>query len=257
MIFVGNVKPPDDLLKNYPEFKWIYANVKPCQCYQIAFWEAKGELIMWTADDADYIYQDNRNNLDRAYNAYKDAERTYNDKKTVIAMRPVEGGNPNVQEQWHFYYGGITTAMNSGSKMMAPFGLINREYFIDYLGGYDIRFISGQSENDVCMRVYEDGGRVIFQKDAWVVVHHHQVHPRDNRGREDNKFRKYYNEDRKFLESCWTIGGYGAYERLKPEELAQKIKISDKRLIPFKGFEKTEDICIKSQGPKGENAPWS
>lgn len=250
VIFVGNT-PPNFSANKYPEFKWIKANVKPCQCYQISFWEAKGELVGWTADDADYAYKGNLDNLDRVYNAYKKSEQEYNDKKTVIAMRPVEGGNPDVQEKWHYLFGGCPW-----SPRMAPFGLVNTEYFVNYLRGYHREYISGQAENGAVMRILEDGGRVVFQRDAWVVVHHHQVHPRDNRGKEDNKFRKYYNEDRKVLENAWIKEGYGSYERLTPEQLKEKVTVSKIRLQPFIPFERTKDVCTKSQGQQGEHTPW-
>lgn len=249
VIFVGDSECPYSLPI---QFRWIKANVKPCQCYQIGFWEAKGELIHWTADDADYIYKDNIDNLDRAYNAYKKAEKEYNDTKTIIAMRPVEGGNPDVQEKWHYLFGGC-----SWSPRMAPFGVINRNYFVNKLQGYHREYISGQSENGVVMRVYEDGGRVIFQRDAWVTVHHHQVHPIGTNGREDNKFRKFYNKDRKVLETAWVKEGYGSYENLTPEQLKNAVHISKTRLFPFIPFEKRDDVCLISQGQKGDGAPWS
>lgn len=249
VIFVGDSRCPYPLP---PQFKWVRANVKPAQCYQIGFWESRGELVGWIADDADYIYKNNKDNLDRAYNAYKRAEKEFGDRKTVIAMRPVEGGNPDVQEKWHYLFGGCPW-----SPRMAPFGLINREYFVNELKGYDREYISGQSENGVVMRVYEDGGRCIFQRDAWVVVHHHQVHPRDHRGKEDNKFRKFYNEDREVLENAWIKEGYGHYEGRTSEQIKQSVNISKVRLIPFRPFERTADVCIRSQGQRGEDAPWN
>ena len=249
VIFVGHVECPYPLPKN---FRWIKANVKPSQCYAIGFWAAKGELVGWTADDADYTYQGNVDNLDRVYNAYKKSEEEFGDKKTVIAMRPVEGGNPDVQEKWHYLFGG-----SPWSPQMAPFGIINREYFVYHLKGYDREYISGQSENGAVMRVFEDGGRVIFQRDAWVQVHHNQVHPRGADGKEDNKFRKFYNEDRKVLEKAWIVEGYGSYEKLTSEQLREHVTVSKTRLVPFVPFEQTDDVCEVSQGQKGNNAPWN
>jgi len=250
VIFVGNSEPPYKLPDN---FKFIYANVKPAQCYQIAFWHAQGELVGWTADDADYNHPKLNcpNSLDIAYEFYKRCEDKYKDNKTVIAMRPIEDGG-DVQERWHYFFGGC-----KWSPRMAPFGLINREYFLNVLGSYDRNFISGQSENDVVMRVYEDGGRVEFCREAFLYVYHKMVHPRDSRGREDNKFRKYYNEDRKVLETAWVREGYGHYERYTPEQLQKIVHISDKRLVPFQPFENNENVYYKSQGAKGDDAPWN
>lgn len=245
IIFVGDRKPNFELPSN---FKYIYATVKPAQCYQIAFWAAQGELIAWTADDADYNEPSLNcpNCLDIAYEAWKRLDdRFNNDKKSVLSFRPIEDGG----DVWkfHHYYGGV-----ENTPTMAPFALIHRDYFVNKLSGYDRRFVSGQSENDVIMRVYEDGGRVEVCLDAKLYVHHRQVHPRDPRtGREDNKFRKWYNKDREILENCWTIGGYGFYEKLKREDVGKQVQISKTRLLPFESFENTLDVYTITQGEKG------
>jgi hypothetical protein len=257
VIFVGNVRPNFPLPAN---FKHIYTTVKPAQCYEIGFRAATGELIHWTADDADYhcpahvlpVGQDCFDPLDRAYKLYQDMEARYNhDTKSVVAFRPIEDGG-DVYKFHHFFGGWPHT------PAMAPFALINREYFVNRLGGYDRRFVSGQSENDVVMRVYEDGGRVEQSMDAFLYVHHRQVHPRDpNTGREDNKFRKWYNTDRDVLEAAWVNGGRGFYEQYNamkdgPEKESAKrsVPISTKRLQPVERFE-DEGLLTQTQGLKG------
>jgi len=244
VIFVGDSPCPYPMPK---EFKWIKATVKPSQCYQIGFWASKGELVGWTADDADYIHQGNIDNLDRAYFAYKRVEEQYKDNKTIIAMRPVEGGNPDVQELWHYLFGGCPW-----SPRMAPFGLINREFFLNDMKGYPNDHISGQTENSVVMSAYQLGGRVIFQKDAWVVVHHHHVHPRNNQGKEINYFRDWYPDDRKALENRWVKEGYGNYEKLTTEQLQNVVHISKTPLVPITPFVNSDDVCSVTQGPKGK-----
>ena len=237
VIFVGNVKPNFEASK-YPEFKHIYATVKPAQCYEIAFREAQGECIHWTADDACYGNNQTKcnNPLDLAYRKYKEVEKQYNnDRKTVIAMNPCEdGGYP--QAEFHRFFGGW-----KHTPMMAPFNLINRDYFVNTLGGYDADFVSGQSENDVVMRVFEDGGRVELCLEARFYVNHRQVHPRRG-GKEDNKFRQWYNTDRKVLEDCWIPAGYGNYEKDN-----KNVEISKTRLRPVKRFE-DKDIRTVTQG---------
>ena len=92
VIFVGDKKPIHDFPSN---FKHIYATCKPAQCYQIGFWAAQGELISWTADDADYNYPPLKcpNSLDKAYNHWLRMEEKYHyDKKSVVAFRPIEDG---------------------------------------------------------------------------------------------------------------------------------------------------------------------
>src|SRR3990167_967619 len=92
IVFVGNIKPDFALPEN---FKFIYATVKPAQCYEIGFRAARGELIHWTADDADYNHRSNEcpDSLDRAYKHWQDMDARYGyDKKSVIAFRPIEDG---------------------------------------------------------------------------------------------------------------------------------------------------------------------
>ncbi len=234
VIFVGDTPCPYPMPDN---FKWIHATVKPAQCYEIGFRVAKGELIHWTADDVDYNHptRNTPDSLDKAYNMWKSIESLHdNDKKTVIAFRPIEDGG-DVYKFHHFFGGWPHT------PVMAPFALIHRDYFVNTLGGYDKRFVSGQSENDVVMRVFEDGGRVEICMPAFIYVHHRQVHPRRN-GKEDNKFRKFYPTDRMVLENCWIPAGYGNYEKDN-----KNVEISKTRLSPVQKFN-DDDICLVTQG---------
>ena len=232
IVFVGNVPPPKDI----PGLRWIEANVKPCQCYEIGFREARGELIHWAADDAVYKYKNQDNNLDIAYDFYK----KFNDYKTMVAMRPIEDGG-DVWKFHHFFGGWEHT------PTMAPWGLMSKQ-FLHELGGYDTRFVSGQSENDLVMRGLEAGGRVEVCLNSYVYVDHRTVHPREN------KFRKYYDDDRKFLERCWVEGGHGAY--VNKGKGKKDVKIFDKRQVPLSPY-KDENIKTISQGPKGNNPPWN
>lgn len=255
VIFVGNVEPTFDV-SLYPELKYIHATCKPAQCYEIGFRAAKGELLHWTADDSSYGRNDTGcdNPLDIAYAKWKQIEaENGNDNKTVIAMNPCEdGGYP--QKDFHRFFGGWKE-----TPVMAPFALLHRDYFVNKLGGYDRRFVSGQSENDVVMRVLEDGGRVEMCLDSKLYVHHKQVHKRDpNTGRQINDFRAWYNIDRQVLEDCWIVGGYGFYEKLNsyrnnsPESRAAVVaQISKTRLSPVERFE-NEDICFITQSNKGQ-----
>lgn len=246
VIFVGDVKPPYPMPKN---FTHIYATVKPTQCYEIAFRHAKGELIGWMADDSDYNASKFKvpNPLDVAYEEYKKQEKIYNDNKTVIAMRPVEGGNPDVQEKWHRFFGGCLW-----SPVMAPFGLIHRDFFFKETGTYCNTFVSGQCENDIVMRAYEHGGRVQYCPQAYVLVHHSMVHPKNLKtGKEDNKFRKFYPLDRKALEDAWVVQGYGHAEGSTPEKLQKEVTISKTRLVPYQPFIERDDWLTVTQGEKG------
>lgn len=234
IIFVGDVPPTSSMPEN---FRWIKATVKPAQCYEIGFRAAKGETIHWSADDASYNWTGHDRTIDLAYEHYKRMERESGNDKGVVAFRPIEDGG-DVYD-FHHYYGGIHS-----TPIMAPFALISRRFLNDELKGYDRRFVSGQSENDIIMRVYEHGGKVEINMEAYLYVHHRQVHPK---GSNINKFRFHYTDDRKFLESCWTIGGYGAYERGD-----KSFNVSTTRLLPHEPFEETPDWCFVSQSNMGK-----
>ncbi len=135
IVFVTDRKPNFDLPE---EFKIIYSTVKPAQCYEIAFRQAKGTLIMWTSDHALF----NPKALDYIYELY----RTHNNYKNLIALRNYEG-NTNQKlvdtTDKHFMF----------NQRLMPFGCISKRLMRE-LGGYDNRFICGQSENDLVMRAY-------------------------------------------------------------------------------------------------------
>lgn len=210
IVYVGNVRPNFSLP---PNFKYIYAPVKPAQCYEIAFRNAQGELIMWTADDACY----SPNALDIAYNFYKGL----NTKRLIVGLRTIEDGKDIT---WvHRFFG-----KDKKSPRMSPFGLIDRELF-HKLGGYDKRFVCGQSENDVCMRIYEIGGDVKFC-DASVIVEHKKAHFKGTVFRTN-----YYHIDRQVLESLWVKNGV----------------IQEKRLDKVQSYD-NNNITVITQGYKGQ-----
>jgi hypothetical protein len=234
VIFVGNRKPDFKLPEN---FTYIYANVKPAQCYEIGFRAAKGELVHWTADDADYGRAPNRNGLEIGYNTYKKC----NNYKMIIAMRPYEDGSANVWKFHHFFGG------KDNTPVMAPFGLMSKQ-FMNEIGGYDKAFIGGQSENDLVMRAFEAGGSVHVDLEAHLWVNH-RLHENPN------KFRAYYKWDREVLENAWVPTGYGSYNDRSLNW--DQVQISATRLRPFDPFVETKDWTTVSQGPKGDNVPWN
>ncbi len=228
VIFVGSVKPNWELPEN---FKYIYSPVKPSQCYEIAFREAKGELIAWTTDDSTYNKHHN-NNLDIVYEFYK----KFADEKVVIAMRPIEDDR-DVYKHHHLFGGWYHT------PYMAPFGVVNRELLMK-LGGYDKQFICGQAENDVVMRFIEIGGRVELCMEGYVAVHHVAVH-RGARG----QFRKWYPQDRRRLEDCWVAQGYGAMGPARSK--VYEPTILKERKFPVDRFDEAT-LRTESQGPRGD-----
>jgi len=241
VIFVGPRKPDFDLTK-YPHFKYIEATTKPCQCYQIGFFEAKGELVGWTADDAVYDLRA-PDNIDSIYNFYK----SFNDDKVVVAQRPIEDGR-DIWYRHHFFGDWNQT------PIMAPLGFMSRD-FLNRIGGYDRNFISGQAENDICMRAIEAGGKVVRSMDSYVHVFHQICH--EKQGPQSSGMRKYYVADREVLENAWVVGGYGAYGK-GGQVMRAQVRISRKRLKPVESFENNDTITTVTQGPRGlDNPPWS
>lgn len=224
VVFVGPCAPDYLLPKN---FIYRYSDCKPAQCYEAAARLSSGELIGWTADDADYNYAPVNcpNALDLIWQRYEAAKNN----KLILAMCPLEDSSAEWPNH-HFFYGDKST------PIMAPFGFINREWF-NSLGGYDRNFICGQSENDIVMRGLSDGGSIEIVEESKLYVHHAQCHG-------DYPFRSGYDQDRSYLESCWVNEGYGTYEKGLPRTLSPHRL---KQVEPFSN----EDILTVNQGPAG------
>ncbi len=225
IIFVGP-NPPlmNPLLRD--KIRYFQSDVKPAQCYEIGLRKARGTLVHWTADDADYNHPDLNcpNVLDIVWKEYTQAMNP----KLILALRTVEDGN-DVSRDHRFFFA------DQNTPQMAPLGFINREWLLS-MGGYDKNFICGQSENDVVMRGLVDGGSVKLLLNAPVYLHHAQCHG-------VYSFRSGYEDDRKYLENCWVKEGFGTYQ-------VSTATLSQTRLKPFEPFS-DEDIFTVSQGPKG------
>lgn len=152
VIFVGDVEPDFDLPSN---FIYFYSKVKPTQCWEAAIRYSRGRYISITADDAEYDPMALRNMV-----KFMDSKL---DTRIVGSFQTIENGSLITND--HFYKG----------KRMAPFFVFDRQYYFD-IGGADKRFIGGMWENDVIMRVWEDGGRVEVCEDAFVRVDHLRKH---------------------------------------------------------------------------------
>jgi len=227
IVFVGDQKPTAPLPENV---QYHYATCKPAQAYQISFFRAKGELILWTADDAIYNFQ-NPNNLDILYDYFK----SFNRKDLAIGMRAIEDGHDVTKN--HRFFG-----KQIWSPIMYPFCAVDREFF-HKIGGYDKKFICGQSENCVVMRIYEIGGEGHLCNNSFVCVDH--VHKHNWAKTNSNGFRFWYPKDREALENAWCVEGYGYYNKHK------KATISKTRLFSVESYENKNDICFVTQGEKG------
>ena len=214
VIFVGDVKPDFEL----PNMKYIYSPVKPAQCYEIGFRKAEGELVSWTSDEAMYSIKA----LDNIYKFHK----SQSELKLVSGFTVFENNGTGISET----SSGHRLATPDSPRMMC-FGVIDRLYFRS-LGGYDKYFITGQAENDVCMRVYFEDGTCKLCLDAIVTVNHTIAHKDDF---SDSKFRKWYPQSRDRLNEMWFIDGVWCPTPCRP-------------FVPFDD----DNLLTESQGPKGE-----
>lgn len=193
VIFCGHID--QDLVKEmfsgYFEFKYISTGeIKPSSCYEIARRACTGELIHWTADDSTY----SSGFVDKVYDCYKRlCDKT---SSPIIISCKTNENNMNETMENHRFFG-----RNQNTPLMAPLGVANREY-INYLGGLDKRYISGQWENDLLMRAYVNGAKVYLYDDVCVNIEHANKHGKNN------NFWSGYNEDREQLENSWCVGGY-------------------------------------------------
>lgn len=213
IIFAGP-KAPD---QQYPNLRHIQTgNIKPAQCIHIAMLHAKGELIHWSADDAEYP----DGILDDIYAIWQKYYKA-NVGPTVIACETIECGNVCPVESF-ILYDDI-----KDSPIMAPLGFIAADQ-LKHLGGIsDRRYAGGQYENDLMMRVYADGGSVYLYRDKRIVLDHFNKHTNHC-----SDFSNAYKHGRKILETSW------------PRELQGR---TDK----FEPFEDLPDLLTSSQSYKG------
>lgn len=215
-------------------FRYMHSKFKPCQCYAIASHYTTGELIGYTADDAVYT----ADSLDKIWETYKATNNT----KAIFTQSTIENGK-DVSEEHHFF------RHCKNAPQMAPMAFLNREWFFK-IGAYDRNFVSGQSENDVVMRAFEDGGRIINVPESKVYLNHEEVHGgfinkiQYRLGK--NSFRTGYFNDRRYLEECWVKNGYGTYN----EETLRHGEVSKTRLLPVQSYD-YKNILNVAQGPQG------
>jgi len=197
VIFVGNARINSVIEaikfanrdKEMVDFNYVSTeNIKPAQCYEIARRKARGETVIWTADDCEHT----PDIVGKAYNYWKEQ----NNDKWILSIQTIE--NKQICNMLdHSFFG-----WNRNSPLMAPLGLMSRAY-LEKLGGFDRRYICGQYENDVVMRVIADGGdvKVFGDKDNCIIIDHYRKHGILR------PFAKGYNHDRQILEGSWVKDG--------------------------------------------------
>jgi hypothetical protein len=223
VVFAGNLPVAEAACNavNTRGFQYIFTGeIKPAQAYEVARRHCKGEVVVWVADDCEFP----DDVIGKAYRFWKEKCS----RKDVVCIRTKEnyGTWRDCDETCHNFFGATPEA-----PKMAPIGMMSREYF-EELGGIDRRFICGQWDNDLLMRIYNDGGSVRYFGDGAVLIDHAGKHVG---GMKTRPFSKGFEHDRAILEGAWGKKGQMVYA------------------VPYKrfdtGFEPYEaaDLATKSQ----------
>ena len=233
--------------KEYPEFKYIQTNdIKPAQCYEAARQACTGNLVCWCADDCRF----SEGFVDKVVDWFTHLGEVLQ-KSYILSCRTNEN-NMNETMLNHRFFG-----RNQNTPIMSPLGVIRRDK-LEEMGGFDKRYICGQYENDVAMRMWSEGGQIIIFNDVCITIDHKNSH-----GSETN-FWSGYNEDREQLENSWVIGGYKEPPKqmlilpFKPGDPPpywyfpiNNTEVTLKRNDTFVPYD-DKDLLIKSQEPAGK-----
>lgn len=249
VIFSGNVDYTEftPFIFKYKNFDYIRtANIKPAQCYEIARRHCKGEVVVWCADDCEFI----NNILSVAYAYWKSQDN----EKLILSLQTKESGYGckdgklfNMKEHTFF-------SMMPETPLMAPIAMMSRK-FLEDLGGFDRRFICGQYENFEIQLAYQHGAKVeIFgDENCYVDIDHLRKsiaigESTDEESFRERPFAKGYANDRSVLEKSWTT--FDQIEVFKILESGKRPfslrKVSPIQLDKFEPYE-DKNILIKSQ----------
>lgn len=199
VVFSGHNTPEEvaPFAEKYPFFKYIHtARIKPSQNYQIALNNCTKETVIWYCDDAEAP----NDVIGKAYRYWKEQ----NNEKLILSIQTKENGLGQKEMYMmdmnvHRFFGG-----RGSTPLMAPLGMMSRKY-LEQLGGIDRRYICGQYENDIVMRIYADGGKCeIFGDDNCVIEIDHLGKCEGRDGFYNRPFGQGYPTDRKVLEKSWV-----------------------------------------------------
>lgn len=191
VVFAGNA-PELEVNNYYPKlpdngsFKYIRTgNIKPAQCYEVARRACSGELVNWTADDCEYSTQA----LDKIYDFFVGL----GNPKALVSVRTNENDTNNDPAD--------QLLCGPRTPIMAPLGVMRRD-FLEELGGLDRRYVCGQYENDIAMRVINASLQpVVLYRDVVIKIDHLRKHG------PATKFWTGYSKDREILEGAWIKNG--------------------------------------------------
>lgn len=228
VIFAGNLPPElavianDVSMPSYVEFHYIATgDIKPAQCYAVAFKHCTGDLVCWIADDCEFP----DDVIGKACRFY---QKECGPKDIVCIKTRENYGEWRVcDETCHHFF-----ANSPEAPKMAPIGMMRRAYFKE-LGGIDRRYICGQWDNDLSMRIYNDGGKMFYFGDGCIDIDHVGKHDREHGVTFKRPFGQGYAHDRRILEAAWGRKGQMVY------------RLPYKRLD--KGFEPYEDKDLETK----------
>lgn len=231
IIFVGDRPPTLTLPDN---FHFIYSEVKPAQCAEIAKRHTTCDLIMLIADDL--VFSEHA--LDILHQTFL---RLDNDK-AIVSARYYCNGQIYPDPECCFWRTDLNT------PLLPVSGLMKKKMW-EQLGGIDRRFVASCWDIDISMRVFEIGGSVTYCEEAKVVELHDKSTPE----------KGLYNEvglplDRTLLDWLWarqsplpkTVSPDSVYSFNQEKGILMKNRLSP--VMPFDD----KDILTVSQGYKGK-----
>lgn len=196
-------------------------NIKPAQCYEVARRDCSREVVVWVADDCEFV----GGILTKAYNYWKEQKN----EKLILSLQTKETGYRNKDGSFFNMRDHSLIGFKRETPLMAPLGMMSRD-FLNSLGGIDRRYVCGQYENDIVMRAYAEGGSVeIFgDRNSFVDIDHLGKSISIGESVTESDFLKRpfaagYRKDREVLEKSWLplkrgAAGWVRHDAFEPYE---------------------------------------
>lgn len=195
VIFVSDREPTEEeqaYLKLRPKFKYIISQVKPAQCFEIAYRQSTGDFVIWTGDD--FIYSPYA--FDHVVNMYK----SMHDYRAMISFTNYENGDKVIQNHrvpWD----------ESKLIQLSTSALISKQAIEEAGGLADINFVAGHWDVDLMMRIYALGGNVHVCPTAISYEPHLLFH------KSESNFALTWREELDYFTHLWCKDGKTVWER--------------------------------------------
>jgi len=228
-IFVGPVEPGFELPNNVRYIKTN--NIKVTQCFEIGIREAKGDMLLFQADDVKFWDK----GMFGIYSRYLELCAEFGDDNVVVVPGFKDTYVPS-KLRYNKYEAAPIASLNSA--------LVSKD-LLDRIGGIDTRLVGVYWDCDLAMRLHEIGVR--FER--FTGVYSVEFRPKKMPYRLHSECKPY---DREVLDTFWTRFTEAPEPEL-PEDAHCYAK--DKRWVVTKKRQKEvssfsdENILVKSQGP--------